>query len=100
MKIAWRERWGGPEVVELSLIVRGLTGPLLRDGKHLSLMPGWRPFHPDDVAALRQLVAEGAIAPRIDRRYPLTEVASALRAVDEGRAQGKVVIVVDPAPPG
>jgi NADPH:quinone reductase-like Zn-dependent oxidoreductase len=57
-------------------------------------MPGWRPFHPDDVAILKQLVAEGAIKPRIDRRYPLAEIAAALREVHEGRNLGKIVVTM------
>jgi NADPH:quinone reductase-like Zn-dependent oxidoreductase len=32
--------------------------------------------------------------PAIDRRFPLEEVASGLKHVDEGRAKGKVVVSV------
>ena len=55
---------------------------------------GWRPFHPDDVTELRQLIAAGNLTPRIDRRYPLDDVVEALRWVDDGHAQGKVVISI------
>ena len=75
-------------------LVAAFTFSLARGGKHLGLMPGWRPFHPDDVAILRQLIADGVIQPRIDRRYPLAEVAAAVRDVHEGRNHGKVVITV------
>jgi len=85
---------GGNAVWILSYIAGALTFSLGRGGKHLGLMPGWRAFHPDDVAILRQFIAEGAIQPRIDRRYPLTEIVAALRDVHEGRNQGKVVITV------
>ncbi len=44
---------GGNGVWVLSLFASALVRLFLRDGKHLSLMPGWRPFHPDDVGALR-----------------------------------------------
>ncbi len=83
---------GGNGVWILSFLAAALTFSLGRGGKHLGLMPGWRPFHPDDVAILRQLIAEGAIQPRIDRRYPLAEIAAALRDVHEGRNKGKIVI--------
>jgi NADPH:quinone reductase-like Zn-dependent oxidoreductase len=83
---------GGNGVWILSFFAAALTFSLGRGGKHLGLMPGWRPFHADDVAILRQLVAEGAIQPRIDRRYPLAEIVAALRDVHEGRNKGKIVI--------
>jgi NADPH:quinone reductase-like Zn-dependent oxidoreductase len=83
---------GGNGVWILSYFAAAFTFSLARGGKHLGLMPGWRPFHPDDVAILRQLIADGAIRPRIDRRYPLAEVATALRDVHEGRNRGKIVV--------
>jgi NADPH:quinone reductase-like Zn-dependent oxidoreductase len=85
---------GGNGIWILSFFAAALTFSLGRGGKHLGLMPGWRAFHPDDVAILRQLIADGAIHPRIDRRYPLAEIVAALREVHEGRNQGKVVITV------
>jgi NADPH:quinone reductase-like Zn-dependent oxidoreductase len=36
----------------------------------------------------------GAVTPAIDRAYPLSEAAAALRHLTEGRAKGKVVISV------
>jgi NADPH:quinone reductase-like Zn-dependent oxidoreductase len=77
-----------------SLVVHLLVGWAIDRGRHMGLMPGWRPFHPDDVALLRELIAAGAIDPPIDRRYPLAEVADALAYVHEGRNKGKVVIIV------
>jgi NADPH:quinone reductase-like Zn-dependent oxidoreductase len=85
---------GGNAIWILSFFAAAFSFSLARGGKHLGLMPGWRPFHPEDVAILRQLIAEGAIQPRIDRRYPLAEVSTAVRDVHEGRNQGKVVITV------
>jgi NADPH:quinone reductase-like Zn-dependent oxidoreductase len=85
---------GGNGIWILSYFAAAFTFRLGRGGKHLGLMPGWRAFHPDDVAILRQLIADGAIHPRIDRRYPLSEIVAALREVHEGRNKGKVVITV------
>jgi NADPH:quinone reductase-like Zn-dependent oxidoreductase len=34
------------------------------------------------------------VAPVIDRRYPLSEVPDALRYPEEGRARGKIVIIM------
>ena len=63
-------------------------------GKHLGLLLWWKPFKPDDVARLTKLVADGAIRPAIDSRYPLDDVVGALRHVNDGRARGKVLITV------
>jgi NADPH:quinone reductase-like Zn-dependent oxidoreductase len=73
-----------------------LIGPLLSllSDRWMGLMIWWKPFHPADVATLKELIAAGKLAPVIDRRYPLTEVVEALRHVDDGRARGKVVITV------
>jgi NADPH:quinone reductase-like Zn-dependent oxidoreductase len=49
---------------------------------------------PKDLAFLKDLVDGGKVAPVIDRRYPLREVAEAIRYVEAGHAHGKVVITV------
>jgi NADPH2:quinone reductase len=48
-----------------------------------------------ELEQLKQLVAEGAVRPVIDRRYPLEDLALAHAYVDTGRKRGNVVIVVD-----
>ena len=47
-----------------------------------------------DLRLLKDLLEAGKIVPIIDRRYPLGEVAEALRYREEGHAQGKVVITI------
>ncbi len=47
-----------------------------------------------DLAFMKELVEAGKVVPVIDRHYPLSEVAEALRYYGEGHAQGKVVITV------
>jgi NADPH:quinone reductase-like Zn-dependent oxidoreductase len=52
-----------------------------------------------DLAALVELVEAGKITPVIDRTYPLSETAAAIRHVGSGRARGTVVIsIAAPAP--
>jgi NADPH:quinone reductase-like Zn-dependent oxidoreductase len=50
-----------------------------------------------DMAFLKELLEEGKVKPVIDRRYMLCETAEAIRYLEEGHAQGKVVITVDQA---
>ncbi len=47
-----------------------------------------------DLAFMIELFEAGKVVPVIDRRYPLGEVAEALRYFGEGHVQGKVVIPV------
>jgi NADPH:quinone reductase-like Zn-dependent oxidoreductase len=47
-----------------------------------------------DLAFMKELLEAGKVVPVIDRRYPLSEVAEAVRHYGEG-AQGKIVITVE-----
>jgi NADPH:quinone reductase-like Zn-dependent oxidoreductase len=48
-----------------------------------------------DLAFLRELLESGKVQSVIDRCYPLSEAAEALRYLGEGHARGKVVITVE-----
>jgi NADPH:quinone reductase-like Zn-dependent oxidoreductase len=48
----------------------------------------------EDLVYLNELLETGKVAPVIDRRYPLSEVAEAVRYYGKGHSQGKVVITV------
>jgi NADPH:quinone reductase-like Zn-dependent oxidoreductase len=65
-------------------------------GRSMGLLLWWKPFNPDDVARLTQLVADGKVRPAIDSRYPLEDIVGALRQVNDGRARGKVLVTVGP----
>jgi NADPH:quinone reductase-like Zn-dependent oxidoreductase len=47
-----------------------------------------------DLMTLRDLAESGAITPAIDRTYPLSQTAAAVRHLAEGRARGKIVITI------
>jgi len=47
-----------------------------------------------DMVVLRELLEAGKVTPVIDRRYELSEIADAFRYLEEGHAQGKIVITV------
>ncbi len=80
----------------LDLVEGVVVGPLLGLFGHrrAGLMLWWKPFNPADVATLADLVRSGHVTPAIDRRYPLSEAAEALRWVEDGKNKGKVVILV------
>jgi NADPH:quinone reductase-like Zn-dependent oxidoreductase len=48
-----------------------------------------------DLVLLGDLLETGKVVSVIDRCYPLSGVAEALRYLEEGHAQGKVVITVE-----
>jgi NADPH:quinone reductase-like Zn-dependent oxidoreductase len=48
----------------------------------------------DSLVVLKELLETGKVTPVIDRTYPLSEVAEAIRYLEEGDAQGKIVITV------
>ena len=47
-----------------------------------------------DLDVMKGLLAAGKVVAVIDRRYPLSETAEAIRYLERGHAQGKVVIAV------
>lgn len=51
-------------------------------------------MNPDDLNVLATMAAEGKLRPVIDRTYPLSETATAIDYLEQGRARGKVVITV------
>jgi NADPH:quinone reductase-like Zn-dependent oxidoreductase len=51
--------------------------------------------NPENLIFLKELLDAGTLVPVIDRRYPLSEAAEALRYLEEGHAKGKVVITVE-----
>ncbi|MGC5222575.1 NAD(P)-dependent alcohol dehydrogenase [Micromonospora sp. DT81.3] len=52
----------------------------------------WKPFHAEDVALLKRLIAAGKIKPVIDRTFRFSELREAISYLETGNAQGKVVI--------
>ena len=71
-----------------------LLGPWIsmRGSKKMGNMLG-KP-NQQDLVFMKDLVEAGKVKPVIDRCYPLSEVPDALRYLEEGHAQGKVVITV------
>jgi NADPH:quinone reductase-like Zn-dependent oxidoreductase len=47
-----------------------------------------------DLEDVAELLAAGKVKPIIAKRYPLVETADAIRYMEAGRAQGKIVITM------
>jgi len=74
-----------------------LLGPWLRKTRNRNLRVLVVRRNRKDLVYVMQLCQAGKLVPVIDRSYPLSEVPEALRHLGEGRAKGKVVIIVDHA---
>ena len=48
----------------------------------------------EDLVILKELIESSSVTPVIDRTYPLSETAEAIRYLEAGHARGKVVITV------
>ena len=77
-------------------------GSLGRFAKLIVISPFVSHLHPfrgtkdpgDRLVVLKELIEAGKLTPVIDRTFPLSEAAEAIRYLESGRARGKVVITV------
>jgi NADPH:quinone reductase-like Zn-dependent oxidoreductase len=70
-----------------------LFGPLLSIGRQQFGNVLVKP-NQGDLLVLKELCESGTVRPVIDRRFPLSEVSSAVRYVEDGHARGKVVVTM------
>lgn len=70
-----------------------LFGPLLSIGRQQFGNVLVKP-NQADLLVLKELCETGKVRPVIDRRFPLSEVSSAVRYLEEGHARGKVVVTI------
>ncbi|MDE3135593.1 MAG: NAD(P)-dependent alcohol dehydrogenase [Acidobacteriota bacterium] len=80
-------RWIGPLALWIKVL---LLSPFV--SQRLVLLAAKR--SKEDLGIMRDLLKSGRVKPVIDRRYPLGEVSEAIRYLEKGHAQGKVVITV------
>ena len=77
--------WIGPLKRPIAVM---LTNPFV-DQQQIVLLARLRN---KDMAEVARLVQTGDVKPVIDRRFPLADVADAIRYSEEGRARGKIMI--------
>jgi NADPH:quinone reductase-like Zn-dependent oxidoreductase len=73
---------------------RGLRAPVLSRFVPQELATFMCSENSADLQVLAELVESGKVAPVIDRTYPLSQTAEAIRYMQEGHARGKVVITI------
>jgi NADPH:quinone reductase-like Zn-dependent oxidoreductase len=74
------------------LVLEGLWKSMTGNVKMVPLPP--KPPSKSDLVFIKYLLEGGEVTPIIDRRYPLSEVPNALRHLEKGHAQGKIVITM------
>lgn len=84
---------GGPDkgrlLGPLARSIHGLVLSRFVSQRMVMLMAAWSK---DDLFEIQQLLDDGKVTPVIDRTYTLSEVPEAIRYLEKGHAQGKVVI--------
>jgi NADPH:quinone reductase-like Zn-dependent oxidoreductase len=72
-----------------------LIGPWIKKSSEKNVRLLVVPQNRKDLIAITELCEAGKVRPVIDRKYPFSEAPEAMRYVSEGRAMGKVVIIVE-----
>ena len=80
----------------------GLIGPLARPIKTMLMSPFisqkmgmmMAELNKKDLTILGDMMQSGTVKPVIDRTYPLSQIAEAIRYLEQGHARGKVVITI------
>jgi NADPH:quinone reductase-like Zn-dependent oxidoreductase len=93
---------GNPRVPVLRLLGRLTAWNLLPNGRRATFFNLWagRRLRParyraqlrEDLGAVLELLAAGAITPQVARRFPLTDAVAALRYAEAGGIAGKVIL--------
>ena len=81
-------KWLGPLATMLKVLV---VSPFVSQDL-TTLMASIRQ---DDLRLLGELIESNQVRPVIDRTYPLSEAAEAIRYLETGRARGKVIITME-----
>ena len=83
-----RGNWAGPIVRIVGAIVTTRLG-------RQSVRPFLAPVSRENLMVLKELIEAGNVRPVIDRTYPFDQIPDAVRYLEGGSVQGKVVITMD-----
>lgn len=73
----------------------GLLGPLLSRIGRNKMCFFLAKINQKDLSFLKDLMESGKVVPVIDRRYPLSAAAEAIRYLAQGHAQGKIILTIE-----
>jgi NADPH:quinone reductase-like Zn-dependent oxidoreductase len=73
-------------------LTRVITGPLLSMLVSQKFFMFLAKVNEEDLSTLGELIRSGKVNPVIDKRYPLSETAEAMRYLETGHARGKLII--------
>jgi NADPH:quinone reductase-like Zn-dependent oxidoreductase len=85
---------GAPKKVGIFL-ARAIAAPVLSRFVSQKFLTFIAKINEEDLTTVGQLMTAGKVTPVIDRRYVLSEAAQALQYLEQGHAQGKVVISLE-----
>src|SRR6266480_1913670 len=85
----------GPTQELLGRIVRGLGAGLWSRFTDHKFAQYTTRMDQADLKFLSDLMAQGKVKPFVEKTYPITETAEALRYFEQGHARGKIVITVE-----
>lgn len=76
------------------ILARLLTGMIWSRFASQKMLPFLAKNSKEDLLVLKELIEAGKVTPVIDRTYPLSQTAEAIRYLEQGHVRGKVVITV------
>lgn len=79
--------WIGPMLLPLKTL---FMGPFVSQKMGMMIAA----LNAADLATLGEMMQSGKVTPVVDRTYPLSETADAIRYLEEGHARGKVIITM------
>ena len=71
-----------------------LLGPLISRAGNQKIAIYMAEPSQKDLVAVKELLEAGKVVPVVEKTYPLSETAEALRYFEEGHVKGKLVITV------
>jgi NADPH:quinone reductase-like Zn-dependent oxidoreductase len=86
---------GGPVGSKIGILAGLITKPVFSRFVSQKFVSFMAKLNQDDLAIMSELMKDRKVTPVIDRRYSLSETPEAIRYLEEGHAQGKVVITLE-----